>query len=155
MIPPACLNWGAGAGGSESHAYTASSPFDFAYGGDLLLGLIDSQLTSFSSGAGFQSMEFTIDADGVEILDTTFRSLAVAESFFRDQVIDLGSDLGPEIELTFGYNLVAEGTGGFGFDFAIGGAVPETSTWAMALVGFAGLGYAAYRRSAKTGVAIG
>jgi hypothetical protein len=77
----------------------------------------------------------------------TFKSLAVAESFFQDSVINLGSNLGPNIDLTFGYNLVAEGSGGFGFDFAVGGAVPETSTWAMMLVGFAGLGYAGYRRA--------
>jgi hypothetical protein len=72
--------------------------------------------------------------------------LAVAESFFRDDVIDLGSSLGPNVDLTFGYNLVAEGTGGFGFDLGVGGAVPEPSTWAMMLAGFAGLGFAGYRR---------
>jgi hypothetical protein len=36
---------------------------------------------------------------------------------------------------------------GFGFDLAVGGAVPETSTWAMMLIGFAGLGFAGYRSS--------
>ena len=96
-------------GGGESNTYSATSTFDFGYRGDLQLGLIDSQLTGFSSGAGFQSMEFTITADGVEILDTTFRSLAVAESFFHDDVIDLGSAFGPNIDLTFGYTLVAMG----------------------------------------------
>jgi hypothetical protein len=30
------------------------------------------------------------------------------------------------------------------------GAVPETSTWAMLLLGFAGLGYAGYRRTKRT-----
>jgi hypothetical protein len=133
-------------GGGESNTYSASSTFDFGY---LLLGLIDSQLTGFSSGAGFESMEFTITADGVEILDTTFRSLTVAESFFRDNVIDLGSDLGPNIDLTFGYTLIADGSGGFGFDLAIGGAVPEPSTWAMMLVGFAGLGFAGHRSTRR------
>jgi hypothetical protein len=49
------------------------------FGGDLKLGLIDSQLTGFSSEAGFESVEFVIEADGVKILDTTLRSLAVAE----------------------------------------------------------------------------
>ena len=78
-------------GGGESDTYSASSTFDFAYGGDLELGLIDNQENGFAGGAGFQSMEFTIEANGVEILDTTFRSLAIAESFFRDDVIDLGS----------------------------------------------------------------
>jgi hypothetical protein len=138
-------------GGGESATYSATSTFDFGYGGDLELGLIDGQLTGFSSGAGFQSMEFTVTADGVEILDTTFRSLAVAESFFRDDVIDLGADFGPNIDLTFGYTLVADGSGGFGFDFALGGAVPEPSTWAMTLVGFAGLGFAGHRTARQAG----
>ena len=93
-------------------------------------------------------MEFTIFADGVEILDSTFRSLAVAESFFHDDVIDLGSNLGSVIDLTIGYNLVADGPGGFGFDFAVGGAVPEASSWALMLIGFAGLGFVG-RRGAR------
>jgi hypothetical protein len=80
-----------------------------------------------AGGLGFQSMELTVTANGVELLESTFRSLAVAESFFRDRVIDLGSDLGgPGIDLTIAYNLVADGSGGFGFDFA----APEPSTWA-------------------------
>ena len=54
------------------------------------------------------------------------------------------------IDLTFGTTLIADGPGGFGFDLAIGGAVPEPSTWAMMLVGFAGLALAGYRR-AKAG----
>jgi PEP-CTERM motif len=75
--------------------------------------------------------------------------LAVAESFFQDSVINLGSNLGPDIDLTFAYNLVADGSGGFGFDFAVGGAVPEPSTWAMMLTGFAGLGWLARLRRRK------
>ena len=59
-----------------------------------MLGLIDDQLTGFAGGLGFQSMEFTIVDNGVEILDSTFESLAVAESFFHDNVIDLGPSLG-------------------------------------------------------------
>ena len=132
-------------GGGESNTYSASSTFDFGYGGDLQLGLIDDQVNGFANGAGFQSMEFTIQADGVEVLDVTFGSLTIAESFFRDDVIDLGSNLGPD--MTFGYTLIADGSGGFGFDFALGGAVPEPSTWAMMLLGFTGLGFAGYRRA--------
>jgi hypothetical protein len=136
-------------GGGASHTYSGSATFDFGYGGDLMLGLIDDQDAGFPGGLGFQSMEFTILDNGVEILDVTFESLAVAESFFHDSVINLGSNLGPDIDLTFGYNLVADGSGGFGFDFAVGGAVPEPSTWAMMLIGFAGLGFAGYRASRK------
>ena len=57
-----------------------------------------------------------------------------------DTVINLGSNFGPNIDLTIN---------GFG-DFAIGGVVegvPEPSTWALMLLGFAGLGYAGYRRT--------
>jgi hypothetical protein len=121
--------------------------FDFGYGGDLQLGLIDDPQSGFANGLGFQSMEFTIMADGVEVLDVTFGNLAIAESFFHDDVIDLGAGLGPNIDLTFGYTLTADGPGGFGFDLAIGGAVPEPSTWAMMLIGFVGLGYAGYLRA--------
>jgi hypothetical protein len=32
---------------------------------------------------------------------------------------------------------------------AVGAAIPEPSTWAMMLIGFAGLGYAALRRNKK------
>jgi hypothetical protein len=35
------------------------------------------------------------------------------------------------------------------FEFDMGSSVPEPSTWAMMMLGFAGLGYAAFRRSAK------
>jgi PEP-CTERM motif len=40
-----------------------------------------------------------------------------------------------------------------GLDF-IPFAVPEPSTWAMMLVGFGGLGFAAYRTSAKKRAAL-
>ena len=51
-----------------------------------------------------------------------------------DTVINLGSNFGPNIDLTIN---------GFGA-FVVGGvveAVPEPSTWAMMLLGFAGLGF--------------
>ena len=35
------------------------------------------------------------------------------------------------------------------FEFDMAGAVPEPSTWGMLMLGFTGLGYAAFRRSAK------
>jgi hypothetical protein len=54
--------------------------------------------------------------------------LSAADEFAEDAVFDLGS-FGPNIDLTIS---------GFG-TFAIGGAVPEPSTWAMLLLGFAGL----------------
>jgi len=101
----------------------------------LFLGLINGQQTSFAGGSRFQSMTLDIIANGDELVDTTFRSLLAAESFFRDDALNLGSSLGPSIDLTVAYSLTANGPGGFGFDFAAGGAVPETSTWAAWLRG--------------------
>jgi hypothetical protein len=40
------------------------------------------------------------------------------------------------------------------FEFSLGSAVPEPSTWAMMMLGFAGLGYAAFRRNSKGQTAI-
>jgi PEP-CTERM motif len=37
------------------------------------------------------------------------------------------------------------------FEFDMGSSVPEPSTWAMMMLGFVGLGYAAFRRNAKAG----
>jgi hypothetical protein len=132
-------------GGGVGHDYRAGATFDFTYGGDVLLGLIDNQQTGFAGGLGFQSIEFTVAANGADILDETFTDLADAETYFDDRVIDLGSGLGPSVDLAFTYDLVANGPGGFGLDFAVGGAVPEPSTWAMMLIGFAGLGFAGWR----------
>ena len=134
-------------GGGGIHAYSASTTFDIDYHGDLLLGLIDNQTNGFNDELGFQSIEFTVVVGGVTVFaPPPFTLLSNAESFFRDAVFDLGPSLGQAA--TFGYTLVANGTGGFGFDFAVGGTVPEAPTWMMMLTGFAGLGYAACR-SAK------
>jgi len=35
------------------------------------------------------------------------------------------------------------------FEFSLGSPVPEPATWAMMMLGFAGLGYAAFRRNSK------
>jgi hypothetical protein len=47
----------------------------------------------------------------------------------------------------FGVTNASGGGGGGGSFVWETGAVPEPSTWAMILMGFAGLGYAAHRRS--------
>ena len=106
--------------GEQGYGDSASSTFDFRFRGDLLLGLID--------GSG----EFSISANGVEILSESFVD--------DDSVINLGSNFGPNIDLTFSGSGV----------FAVGSAVPEPPTWAMMLLGFAGLGFARYRASRRT-----
>jgi hypothetical protein len=41
-------------GGGKSHTNGAAATFDFAYRGDVLLGLIDNQHNRFAGGVGFQ-----------------------------------------------------------------------------------------------------
>jgi hypothetical protein len=73
---------------------------------------------------------FEISANGIGLF----------ENVGDNSVINLGSIFGPNIDLTI------EGDGVFAF----GGAVPEPSTWAMMLAGFAGLGFLGWRGSRKT-----
>jgi hypothetical protein len=97
--------------------FGSSSTFDFNFRGDLILGVI--------TDGGFD-----VVANGKDIL---------FEDGGDNSVINLGSTFGPNIDLTI------EGDG----VFAVGGiaVAPETSTWAMMAIGFAGLGYAGYRRA--------
>jgi hypothetical protein len=139
-------------GGGESQTYRASAEFQFRYGGDLSLGLIDNQPAGFPAGAGFQSVQFTVMNGSAELLDKTFTGLGDAESYFADRVVDLGRSPGVPFDLTFSYTLTASGVGGFGLDFAIGDPVPEPSTWIMLSLGFAGLGFCGYRASRLSGL---
>jgi hypothetical protein len=105
--------------GASILSFPASSTFDFSFRGDLILGVID--------GFGFD-----ITVNGAQI----FTRVTVT-----DTVIDLGSNFGPNIDLTiFGY-------GTFVFGGAVAETVPEASTWAMLLLGFAGLGFIGYRQT--------
>jgi PEP-CTERM motif len=83
--------------------------------------------------------DFSVIINGVQIL---------AEDFVDDGVINLGSNFGPNIDLT----IVSYGSGDFVLGGAVPRAVPEPSTWAMMLIGFAGLGFAGYRSTQRRAV---
>jgi hypothetical protein len=76
------------------------------------------------------------------VQDTTeFRGYLGSSPFDSVQIIEGGSypeNIGDEYFAHFSYGTMA--------------AVPEPSTWAMLTLGFAGLGFAAYRRTRKTPV---
>jgi hypothetical protein len=44
---------------------------------------------------------------------------------------------------------------GSSFEFSLPASTPELSTWAMMMLGFAGLGYAAFRRNSRGRTAVG
>jgi hypothetical protein len=75
---------------------------------------------------------------GTSTFDFSFRGDLILGDIEDNTVTDLGF-FGPNIDFTI------SGPG----EFVIGGAVPETSTWAMLALGFAGLGYAGHRRASS------
>lgn len=76
---------------------------------------------------------------GSSTFDFSFRGDLILGDVGDNSINNLGFISGP-IDLTI------EGNGVFAF----GAAVPETSTWAMMLIGFAGMGFAGYRNSRRT-----
>ena len=133
----------AGAGASTNFEETAS--FDTnAVGGSFLVGLLGEN----ALGNGFDSASFQILQGGNVIYSRSFSDLAGADAFFSNDLIDVSLGTSPDnIEIAFDEMLSA----GEGFSFSYGAAapaaVPEPSTWAMTLLGFAGLGFAGYRRA--------
>jgi hypothetical protein len=110
---------------------------ELAHGaGELELGLIDSQ----SSSGGFNTFSFALTRTGTAtpLIDQTFTSLATAQAYFADNVINLGSiGTGPQ-GLNFAFNLNSSSNGNaFNVAFLVAdvGVVPEPSTSALVGVG--------------------
>jgi hypothetical protein len=131
-----------GYGGSgQPLTYDAEADFNFATTSPekLFLTLFSNE----ASGSGFDSLELKIVVDGNSSFTFQTESLDSAEAFFSDNSLLLGVLGAGNQTVDVSYLLTASAVGdGFGFDFGVGGAVPEPSTWAMMLLGFAGLGYA-------------
>ncbi len=128
------------------HETTANFVFTTTAPEELYLNLLDNNV----SGAGFDSLELQVNANN-NVFDYTFASLADAETFFSRHALDLGhiNAGGQHVDLSFSLAASLNGSGfGFAYDLAFH-AVPEPSTWAMMMLGFAGLGYAGYRRAGE------
>jgi hypothetical protein len=121
-------------GGAEFSADSAPQPFTLASGASTLISPINLSLGSFNFApittglAGFTG-------------PGTFQALA---STFTGYTIfggggDIGTDLisvaSPTVTITYDYNVTS--------------GVPEPATWAMMIIGFAGLGFMAYRQPSK------
>jgi hypothetical protein len=136
--------------GSRTYDSQVTFTFDTSHlSGDLLVGMLD----HVSFGAGFDSLTFSIAEQGVTVFNTAFTTLAAAEAFFDDRVLDLSSStVGSNLDLSFDFDLVASNVGnGFGEDFLFGAtasaAVPEPST--LSLFGLAALMTIALRHSRR------
>jgi PEP-CTERM motif len=93
-------------------------------------------------GPGYEIFGIAIleGGDVTATFDFNFRGDLILADVSDDSVSNLGF-VGPNVDVT-----IFENTG----LFVIGGAVPEPSTWAMMLLGFAGLGFLVWRGSRKT-----
>jgi hypothetical protein len=104
-----------------------------------------------SGSVATPGVQFATTAQGLEFL--------IPASYFTSPIAGLGAFplvapggmLQLRLSQSFGYSVAGGDT--FGADrlgeIQIGSAVPEPSTWAMMLIGFAGLGFMAYRRTRK------
>jgi hypothetical protein len=129
--------------GSPQFVAFASATNDFAGPGDFITNFTG-QLFSF----GADLVPFTAD-------DFATNAAAVAHPC-TDNPANCQELSGNAILAAGGYYLQFKGTGGgtagYGGDLTTSPitAVPEASTWAMMLIGFAGVGFLAYRRRGVT-----
>jgi hypothetical protein len=158
-------------GGLGAEQYEATAVFDFrsTKSEPLVLNLLADNVAY----SGFDSLELQVIVDGTPRLSKTFSgptSVADAETWFNGHSLPLGTIAAGSQSIKIDYSLAYDPyiSGGFGFTYdfaspAVGTAldlpaspsstVPEPSTWAMMLLGFAGIGYAAYRRTKRDSVA--
>jgi hypothetical protein len=132
----------------KSFHLTGSGTWVNAAGSSLLL-------KWFDDPANTQGADNAFDAPGNLLGTFTSAGTNPLLSFSTDQT-GAASDTGPfsmtlwaQATLTPGAVLLDRGQG------EIKTAIPETSTWAMMLLGFAGLGYAGYSRAKKRRLAAG
>jgi len=87
-------------------------------------------------GSGTTGVVLTITVGTTETVET-FTSLASAETFFDDNVIDLGSLVGSsDLSVDFDLELSSSGVGNeFDSELTFGAEVPEPATWGMLIVG--------------------
>jgi hypothetical protein len=140
--------------------YEATATFDFNTSiGSLDLDLLSDNFVDNSAGIAFDKMELQIEVGGITKAAKTFLSLtgsAGAETYFAAHpVIGLGAIAAKtpmEIEYSLGYNSSTSAAVGDGFGFTyklvdppLSATIPEPSTWAMLIIGFAGLAFAGYQ----------
>ena len=152
-------------GTSFAITYDATAVFNFTTSASEAL---DLSLLSYNSAGlvGFDSGLLWVDVDGNPPYSFPLSSLSAAETFFASgKSLALGKPAaGPqsieiEYSLTFNAGTSAAPMDGFGFTYALKdppatatpSPIPEPSTWAMMLVGFASLAFAGYRASRRPG----
>ena len=144
----------------------------FNDGSNYLWGLIDGTTVTFGNGAtaahSFLIHWGSVDGtnaggDGYDNIMTLSNGDVITGAFLTTLGFGITGDGSQTNPLNNPWLLISDTTGftsftatsaqhSFEFDMTTG--VPEPSTWAMLLVGFGGLGFAAFRRSKKDAISI-
>ena len=103
-----------------ANTVTAQADIDLSPNHALLVGF-----SNFSASAnGFGTLSFTEKINGATIQSQTFKSLAAAESYFHDQLFNLGAATSTiDLRLTFAFTSSTAGAS-FGASFLTGNSVP-------------------------------
>jgi hypothetical protein len=132
---------------SQSFATTIGQKYQltFAYS--------DNPGSGFTSQSAAQAAVFVLGAGNSSLLSTTIaHDNAVGGNL--NWTLYSGSFIANSESTTLNFNtLFGQNNGGIMLDAVAVSAVPELSTWAMMLIGFAGVGFVAYRRSKKAAAA--
>ena len=156
-LTPGGTTFGVGGFGAESDGsatsltYNATADFVFltTTSEDIYLNLT----SGVPSGDAFQSLTFGYDINSDGWVYNTFTTVAEADAFFTDNSINLGEFAAGTQNLDLSYAFTAEGDApGYVVTYNTSGTgiaptIPEPSTWAMMLIGFAGLSYVGWRRA--------
>jgi hypothetical protein len=145
-------------GGLGPTTYEATAVFDFTTTSSseaLDLNLLSEQVV----GIGFDSQDLQVALDGQSLTGSGGAKTFFTKDEFSLGVVAAGSHSVSLIyDLTYNSGTQAVVSDGFGFSYELVdppvASVPEPSTWAMMLMGLAGLGYAAFRRAARGDISI-
>jgi len=159
---PAMITFGSGAlgahyaaGATGSQTYTSSIDWTLdpataklPNNGHVYLGLVD----KISTGASFSQLILSVTENNTTtLLSQTFTSLAVANNYFTDHLLDLGAwkghlQVGQLLDLKVSLSLTLAGAGGYGFDFVFGDPPPPPSVPEPGTLALFGLGFGLARR---------
>jgi hypothetical protein len=144
-----------GAGQALTYVMTGEFQFEMVAGRNLLIGFLGASALN----TGFDLLDLSISNHGVSLFSHTFSSLAEANLFFSDRVLDLGLFGAGMQDVIITSSLTASSANGYAFSYALGSAVtavPEPSGWLLLMVGLtAVLVVARRRRAAWAGAARG
>ena len=157
-LTPGGTTFGVGGFGAESDGSDTSLTYDATADLTFTTATMEDIYLNLTGGAElpgsdpFQSLTFTYSIDGSSPVVEMFTTVAAADAFFNGMSINLGDFAAGTQTLDLTYALTAEGDApNYYLQFNTAGTgiqpVPEPSTWAMMLLGFAGLSYVGWRRA--------